>query len=258
MQRGTRSSDGAWWWDGQAWQPVGPPPLTAQPAGMFWFFQAPGWAGTFLLMGLIQIIPIVGQIELYGWYLATRDNLRQGWRVLPPAGFQHLERGLRPFVAGLIYLLYLLPVWVVAAVALVLAIRAENGALIALVFFLLAVVWLGVILIGGFLAAAFYDVADARGIGAAANPRNLWIAANSDTRTSWRVWGALLLGAVILFAASAVLLPILIFIPFGGVLINLLAPTPFLMAAPAQAQFNGSEALPAVPATPLTARPPGT
>lgn len=253
MQRGIRSPDGAWWWDGRAWQPVGPPPA-AQPAGMFWFFQAPGWARTFLLMGLIQLLPIVGLLELYGWFLATRDNLRQGWRILPPVGFQHLERGARPFVASLVYFLYLVPLWLLLIVLLVLAIRSENDALIGLVVALAVLAGLGLFVLGGFLAAGLFEVADARGIGAAIDPRNLWIAAMGDARNSWRVWGAVLLGSLILLGATLVLLPIIIFIPFGGVLINLIAPTPYLMAAPAQAEFRGAQAL---PASPVSARPPG-
>jgi Protein of unknown function (DUF4013) len=54
-------------------------------------------------MGLILIIPIVGQIILLGWLLATLDNLRAGHHEMPPAGFSYFGRGVRLFVVLLLY-----------------------------------------------------------------------------------------------------------------------------------------------------------
>jgi hypothetical protein len=66
-------------------------------------FRSPAWFGTFALMGLIFLIPIVGQIAMLGWTLALLDNYRRGLVDLPPAGFQYLGRGLNLFVVFLVY-----------------------------------------------------------------------------------------------------------------------------------------------------------
>jgi hypothetical protein len=65
-------------------------------------FRSPGWFGTLVVQALILIIPIVGQIALLGWMLATLDNLRAGRQELAPAGF-HLRRGIALFGVELIY-----------------------------------------------------------------------------------------------------------------------------------------------------------
>src|SRR5438874_4756959 len=56
-----------------------------------------------IVQGLIYLIPIVGWLALYGWMLAALDNLRQGRRELPPAGFGHLGRGVTLFLVLLVY-----------------------------------------------------------------------------------------------------------------------------------------------------------
>ena len=68
-----------------------------------WAFKTPSWFGTFLVMGLIGLIPIIGQINLLGWALAGTDNLRAGYQVLPPAGFQYIARGFNVAVVALVY-----------------------------------------------------------------------------------------------------------------------------------------------------------
>jgi hypothetical protein len=237
MQGGMYSPDGRWWWDGQAWRAVEPRPPTGPP-GLFWFFGTPGWAGPFFLTGLILMLPIVGQMVALGWYLTVRDNLRRGWRALPPASFDYLERGLRPWVVGLLYGLYGLPVLILLAAGLVVAIVAQKPAAIAVLAVLLAVCSLAYYLALGFLAAALYDLSDARGIGSAAHPGRLWAAARADSRNSWRVFGAFFLGGLILFGISVIALP-LFFVPFGSLLLYFVQPGIYLMAAPAQADFNG-------------------
>src|SRR5262245_40488149 len=193
MQGGTYSPDGRWWWDGRAWRPVEPLPPSGPP-GLFWFFTTPGWAGPFFLTGLILMLPFVGQMVALGWYLAARDNLRRGWRALPPAGFDYLDRGLRPWVAGLLYGLYALPLFVLLAAGLVVAIVAQAPAAIAALAILLVVWWLTYSVALGFMSAAIYDLSDARGIAAAAHPGRVWAAARADSRNSWRVFGAFFLG----------------------------------------------------------------
>jgi len=233
------SSDGRWWWDGRAWWPAVYQANTGPP-GLFWFFQAPGWTGPFFLMGLLLLLPIVGQMVALGWYLAARDNLRHGWRVLPRASFDHLERGARLWVVGVLYGLYALPLFLLLAAALVVAIVAGSAAAIALLACLLALSWLAVSVTTGFLAAAIYDLADAGGIACAAHPGRVWSAARADARNSWRVYGAFFLGGLVTFGLFIVTLPVLIFIPFGVVLVAFAVPGVYLMAAPAQADFAGA------------------
>jgi hypothetical protein len=65
-------------------------------------FRGPSWLGTIVVQGLILIIPIIGQIALLGWMLATVDNLRAGRQEMAPAGF-YLGRGIALFGVELIY-----------------------------------------------------------------------------------------------------------------------------------------------------------
>lgn len=242
MQPPQYSPDGRWWWDGTTWRPVPPtpptPPRVTEPPGMFWFLRSPGWFSPFFVTGCITLLPFVGQIVLNGWYLAARDNLRAGWLLLPRAGFQYLERGLAPWVVTLVYGLYSLPVFFLLSLGLAAAIGQESGVAVALLASVLVLFTLAYLLTLGFVSGALFDLADAQGILAAIDPRRLWAAATADTRQSWRVFGALFLGAVIYLAITIVALPILIFIPFGGLALNLLLPGVYLMAAPAQADFN--------------------
>src|ERR1700694_4469956 len=66
-------------------------------------FRSPGWFGTFALMGLIFLIPIIGQIAILGWTMALLDNYRRGQVELPPPGFQYLGRGVNLLVVFLVY-----------------------------------------------------------------------------------------------------------------------------------------------------------
>jgi hypothetical protein len=237
------SPDGRWWWDGSTWRPVTPPgsPQNGGPPGMFWFFNAPGWAGPFFLTGLISLIPIVGQMVVFGWYLAVRDTLRAGYRVLPPAGFQYLERGVAPWVASLVYALYFLPVYLVLGVGLLIAIANQSGVATVLAGAVLGLFWLAYTVTFLFLTGALFDLADSRGIGEAIRPAVLWRTATADTRASWRVFTALLVGGLCALAIGLVL----VFVPFGGFALGFVGPGVYLMAAPAQADFNR----PAVAAT---------
>jgi hypothetical protein len=223
------------------------------PPGLFWFFRTPGWAGPVVLNGLIFLLPIVGQMVVLGWYLAVRDNLRGGWMVVPRGSFDYLERGARPWVVGLLYHLYLLPVLVLLVAGLVVAIVAGSPVAIAVLAVLLVAYYIAEFLVLGFLAAAIYDLTDARGIGAAAHPGRLWAAARADASSSWRVFGAFLLGTLIILGSGLVTLPVLFFVPFGGLLLVLVVPGVYLMAAPAQASFNGTSAVPS--AAPVVVTP---
>lgn len=67
-----------------------------------WPLRTPNWVQTFLLIGLIAWIPILGGINTYGWMMTCVDNLRAGRTDLPPAGF-YLGRGWRLAVVYLVY-----------------------------------------------------------------------------------------------------------------------------------------------------------
>lgn len=99
-------------------------------AGWRWFWHVPGWYRASLLMFVIGLIPVLGQVALLGWVMATCDNLRAGRRFLPPAGFGHLERGLAPFVAtaGWGAILTLVPLLLFDAAALAAGSRMTGAA----------------------------------------------------------------------------------------------------------------------------------
>lgn len=58
-----------------------------------WAFRDPQWGRKLIVQGLIGLIPIVGQIALYGWALKCLDNLRSGNPQVPEPGFP-LGRGV--------------------------------------------------------------------------------------------------------------------------------------------------------------------
>jgi hypothetical protein len=78
-----------------------------------WAMRDPQWIPKVLLMGLISLIPIVGQIVLLGWMLAAVDNLRAGRYELPDAGFSYIGRGFSLFVVQLVYVLVIALVFLV-------------------------------------------------------------------------------------------------------------------------------------------------
>jgi len=68
-----------------------------------WGFKDPRWFGKFLVIGLIFIIPVIGWINAVGWMLTCLDYRRQGYQVLPEAGFQYIGRGINVFLVELVY-----------------------------------------------------------------------------------------------------------------------------------------------------------
>ncbi|MFN2462426.1 MAG: DUF4013 domain-containing protein [Candidatus Dormibacteria bacterium] len=90
-------------------------------------FRSPGWFGTLAVMGLVGLIPIVGQLAVTGWMLTLLDNYRAGRTDLPPAGFQHIGRGVNLFVVQLAYGLLLVAV-LLGPVVFFLASAAAGGA----------------------------------------------------------------------------------------------------------------------------------
>jgi hypothetical protein len=81
-----------------------------------WPMRDPQWISKVLLMGLISLIPIVGQIVLLGWMLAALDYLRAGRYELPPPGFSYIGRGFGLWVVELVYGLFIALVFVVVLI----------------------------------------------------------------------------------------------------------------------------------------------
>jgi hypothetical protein len=95
-----------------------------------WPTRDPQWIGKLIVVGLIGIIPIVGQVNLLGWTLASLDNLRAGRQELAPANFSHLGRGASLFVVMLVYGLVIVIVaalFYVPGLTLVATTQANGG-----------------------------------------------------------------------------------------------------------------------------------
>jgi hypothetical protein len=90
-------------------------------------FKSEGWFGTFAIMGLLALIPIVGQINLLGWQLSTLDNYRQGRIDLPPAGLSYIGRGANVFVALLVWVLPAIALFIAAYIVLFVVIAAAGA-----------------------------------------------------------------------------------------------------------------------------------
>lgn len=65
-------------------------------------FQDKEWIKKVAVMGAINLIPIVGQINLLGWMRDCYDFKKRDQSTLPEAGFQHINRGVPFFLALLI------------------------------------------------------------------------------------------------------------------------------------------------------------
>jgi hypothetical protein len=227
------SADGLWWWDGTKWQTR----VVEGPLDLFWFTSTPDWFQRVIVTGLIGLIPIIGSINLFGWALSATDMVRGGWKELPPAGFQHLERGVAPFIVSLVYGLVLAVVVAVLVVfAVLLGISGRTQLVIAIgigfVIFLLLVVWwlaalyfLGAVLIGS----------DRLGIAKAIYPQQLYALARANHHASLHV--ALRYGAATIVYA-AISLTVGVIIPFGGLLLTVGLPAVYAILVPTLASFQ--------------------
>jgi len=219
------SPDGRWWWDGHRWRPVGLPP---PPGGLFWFFDAPEWVGPVVLTGLISLIPFVGQMVLYGWLLEARDNLRRGWLAVPSASFKYLQRGVWPFLVGVVYGAAFVLILIPEALGIVAAVNygspGSEFALVTVLSVLIALLSLAYVVLIFFLLAAILSVPDRYGFATGCDPSRLWRASTRNGARCWQVAGAILLGSLI-----AGLIPLVGF---------LFAPGAYLMGAPYLARFD--------------------
>jgi len=228
------SEDGRWWWDGTSWRSR----VVEGPLDLFWFTGTADWFQRVIVTGLIGLIPIIGSINMLGWTLTATDMVRGGWKELPPAGFQHLERGVNPFVAGLAYglvLAVLFGPFVFLAVAFGVSGRA------VLVVIGIAIGLLGVLLLLAWWLAALYFFAallitsDRLGFASVLDPRRLFALARANHHASLHV--AVLYGAAtLLFAAVA--LTVGIIVPFGSLLLTAALPFVYAVLVPTLASFR--------------------
>jgi Protein of unknown function (DUF4013) len=228
------SEDGRWWWDGMRWRSR----AVDGPLDLFWFTSTPDWFQRAIVTGLIGLIPIIGSINMLGWTLTATDMVRGGWKELPPAGFQHLERGVAPFVVGLVYGLVLAVVFAVLAVV---AVAFGVSGRTALVVIGIALGLLGMLLLLAWWLAALYIFgalligSDRLGIVNALDPRRLYAVARANHHASLHV--AVVYGvATLIFAAVG--LTIGIVVPFGSLLAPAALPVVYAVLVPTLASFR--------------------
>jgi hypothetical protein len=139
-----------------------------------WPVRDPEWVTKILIIGLINLIPIIGAINGIGWMLASLDRLRAGEEKLAPANFDNLGRGARVFVVELIYALGVVAVGMVLYLpGLAITVQQNQGhanaGLVALAL-LLTLAAFGVIALGSlaltFMLPSVILATDAGGIAA--------------------------------------------------------------------------------------------
>lgn len=227
------SPDGRWWWDGSQWRSR----LVEGDLDLLWFTTTPDWFSRVLVTGLIGLIPIVGVINMYGWALTATDMVRGRWRELPPAGFQYLERGVPPFLVGLVYGAVALLIFGGLIVAAILVGISDQGRVAiaivigSLVFLMLVAWWLLML----YLFGAILVGSDQIGIGQALNPTRLWAIARANHGASLSVALTYFLGSLV-FALVGIAIGFIV--PFGSLLINLALPAVFAMIVPSLARIT--------------------
>jgi hypothetical protein len=233
------SQDGRWWWDGTRWQSR----VIEGPLDTVWFTNTPDWFGRVAVTGLIGLIPIVGTINLLGWTLVATDMVRRGWRELPPAGFQYLERGVAPFLVlfayGLVFF-FVIASLIGSAIAIVAANphQVAIAVLLAVVALALVIAWWLTVL---YLTAAILIGSDRLGAARAIDPSRLFALARSNHDVS--LWVALTYGLV---SIGFVLVSIAVgfIVPFSGLLISIALPGVYAVLAPHLAAFRVDEPAP--------------
>ncbi len=227
------SEDGRWWWDGTQWRTR----LVEGEPDLFWFTTTPEWTTRVLITGLIGLIPIVGAINMLGWTLTATDMFRNRWKELPPAGFQHLERGLAPFLVGLVYgVAFFILIGLLTFFTVLFATSGGTRVAIAiglalLILLILAAWWLALL----YLFAALVMASDKLGIAKALDPSRLFALARANHDVSLRV-------ALIYGAASIVLVGISVvvgfIIPFAGLVVSIGLPAVYAVLVPKLAAFR--------------------
>lgn len=233
------SQDGRWWWDGARWRSR----LVEGELDTFWFTTTPDWFGRVAITGLIGLIPIVGTINLLGWTLVATDMVRRGWRELPPAGFQYLERGVAPFLVLLTYglaFLFVIGSLAASAVAIIVANPRQIAiaVLLAFVALMLLILWWLVML---YLSAAVLIGSDKLGAARAIDPTRLFALARSNHDVSVRVAVTYGLASI---GFGLVTMAVGFIVPFSGLVLSIGLPAVYAMLAPHLAAFRVEEAAP--------------
>ncbi len=89
-------------------------------------FEDKNWISKILIAGLISLIPIVGQIYLFGWMIEIVRRVKAGRTdILPTTHFSYfLTLGLKMFVVSLIYSI---PVIIISGIMQLLTSSASNA-----------------------------------------------------------------------------------------------------------------------------------
>ena len=69
--------------------------MTQYGEAFSWLARDPAWIRKLLVVGLLALLPLVGQLNLLGWTLRALENLRAERYELPPANLGHIARGAR-------------------------------------------------------------------------------------------------------------------------------------------------------------------
>jgi hypothetical protein len=72
--------------------------LTQYGEAFSWPARDPAWIRKLVVIGLLALLPLVGQMNLLGWTLRCLDNLRAERYELAPANLSHVGRGARLFL----------------------------------------------------------------------------------------------------------------------------------------------------------------
>jgi MFS family permease len=227
------SADGRWWWDGTQWRTR----LVEDKPDLFWFTTTPEWFNRIVITGLIGLIPIIGAINMLGWALTAVEMFRNRWKELPPAGFQHLERGVAPFVVSLVYgVVFFVLIGVLTFFTVLLAVSGRTRFAVAVgIAFLIVLVVVAWWLFWLYLAAALLITSDRLGIAKSLDLRRLFALARANHDVSLHV--ALVYGAgtiALLVVASSVGLVI----PFAGLFVSIGLPALYAVLVPSLAAFR--------------------
>jgi MFS family permease len=227
------SEDGRWWWDGTQWRTR----LVEGKPDLLWFTSTPEWSTRVLITGLIGLIPIVGAINMLGWTLTATDMFRNRWKELPPAGFQYLERGVAPFVAGLVYgVVFFVLIGMLTFFTVLLGTSGGGRLVVAiviafLIFLVVLTWWLGWL----YAFAALLMTSDQLGIGKALDPRRLFALACANHEISLNV--ALIYGVTTL-GVLMITLVLGFIIPFVGLFVSIGLPALYALLVPKLATFR--------------------
>ncbi|MEA2645777.1 MAG: hypothetical protein QOE92_860 [Chloroflexota bacterium] len=176
-------------------------------------FKTPNWLGTFAVMGLITLIPIAGQMNLYGWVLTQLDYYRAGREDVPPAGLHYISRGVNIFIVTLVWALPIIlvlglgfvvfygSIFAAAASCTGSSCRGSSGSAagaamgVSFTLFFVAIILVSIYgLLLQFLQPAIWIATERGGTRAGMSPRYVWALATHNT-------GNTLIAALLEYAA---------------------------------------------------------